>query len=40
MLQKRLAEKKGKKRGKVPVKREPSPIRVPALWTGEVIDLT
>ncbi len=39
MLQNRLAEEKAKK-GKTPVKREVSPISVPAAWTNEVIDLT
>ena len=37
MLQNRLAEKKAKK---VAVKREASPIQVPATWTSEIIDLT
>ncbi|KAI0721090.1 hypothetical protein C8T65DRAFT_632190 [Cerioporus squamosus] len=41
MLQKRLAEKRGKKKkAKATVKREPSPIRVPVAQTNEVIDLT
>ena len=33
-------KKKGKKKAKASVKREPSPICVPAFGTNEVIDLT
>lgn len=40
MLEKRLAEKKAKKKAKAPVKREPSPISVPAFSANEIIDLT
>ncbi|KAI0780933.1 hypothetical protein BD413DRAFT_620056 [Trametes elegans] len=40
MLQKRLAEKRAKKKAKVHVKRETSPIRVPPSSSNEVIDLT
>ena len=39
MLQSQLAQEKKKKKPKI-VKREPSPIHVPARWTNEVIDLT
>lgn len=40
MLQQRLAEKKAKKQAKAPIKREPSPISVPAFSADEIIDLT